>query len=285
MQKLNLYNRINLSMTHSRIMPLCFDRLLDRKSIGTVTVTELQQLHQQSRTEKEQDQCFNPKILNRIRTNNFSEVVNLYMDPKNDQFFANQRILHSFKGKFILEIEDEEFSQDFCQTFLSLINRIKENMCLVFLDIKSFGDIFEKQFADILSKKLKSGKKIFCINFCKALSIDDRPAYQIVKKMGYDNFTVYSSKLLDKTRAHHLTLEKINSQSNTESLIALINEDRFLEERQYLVNVLPHVKAVELRNGEIECENCGAFEYLIGSQIQLWMQEPAWSNCAGCACK
>ena len=99
LHKISLYERINLSRTHPRFSSLCFDRTLNRKS--TISLNELRQLYQQSRTEKERDQCFDPKILDRLRTNNFNEVVHMDMDPENNQFFANQKILHSFKGQIV----------------------------------------------------------------------------------------------------------------------------------------------------------------------------------------
>ena len=144
MEKLSLFNRTNLSMTHPRIMPLCFDRLLDRKSKKTITVNELRQLHQQSKTDKERDQCFNPNILDRIRMKNFNEVVHLYMDPKNDKFFSNQQILNSFQGKIVLESEKKQFSRNFCKKFLGLIDRVEGNVYLVLVDMKRF----RRQIAD-----------------------------------------------------------------------------------------------------------------------------------------
>ena len=101
------------------------------------------------------------------------------------------------------------------------------------------------------------------------------------------NFTIYyDSEITDGNEAYYLKLENINIGANTEALIAMINEDRFIDTKQYLVNVLPLVKAVELRGGGInQCDNCGADEMSSGDRIRLEMDEPAWSNCAGCTMK
>ena len=131
LQKIAFYDCINVCMTHPRLSRLCFDRLLDRKSTATISLKELHQLYQQSRTEKEMDQCFNPKILDRLRTNNFNELVHMNMDPENDKFFANHKILHSFRGKIVLESENEQFSKEFYWKFLDLIERIEGNSDLI----------------------------------------------------------------------------------------------------------------------------------------------------------
>ena len=106
--------------------------------------------------------------------------------------------------------------------------------------------------------------------------------------MSLDEFTIhYVSEIINENIAHDLTIEKINSGANTEALIAMINEDRFIEEKQHLVSVLPLVKAVELPGGgrEIICDNCGAAEHSLEDEIELEIFEPAWSICAGCAVK
>ena len=104
-QKMNLVDRINVSMTHTRLSPLCFDRSLQRKSTGTLTLNELRQLYEQSKTENEKDQCFKSNVLDNVLIKNFNEVVRLYMDQKNEKFVANGKILHHLDGKFVLEGE------------------------------------------------------------------------------------------------------------------------------------------------------------------------------------
>ena len=67
----------------------------------------------------------------------------------------------------------------------------------------------------------------------------------------------------------------------------MINEDRFIETKQYFVNVLPLVKATELRGGgrNFACDNCSASEWSFVDVTRLNMDEPAWSNCAGSVLK
>ena len=85
-------------------------------------------------------------------------------------------------------------------------------------------------------------------------------------------------------RIYVLELQKPNSVADTETLIAMINGDRFAAAKQYLVNVLPLLKAAELPGGGrmITCNNCGAGEFSIHDEISFYMNEAAWSNCAGC---
>ena len=72
-------------------------------------------------------------------------------------------------------------------------------------------------------------------------------------------------------RKYELLLPKTNSRKNTETLIAMINEDRFVAEKLYLVSVLPLVKAAELPGGgrDIRCGNCGAMEESDG--VGIWL--------------
>ena len=132
-QKMKLVDRINLSITHTRLSPLCFDRSLQRKSTEALTLNELRQLYEQSRTENEKDQCFKSNVLNRVVIKNFNEVVRMYMDPNNKLFLANGKVMHSLKGQFILVREKEDFSASFVEQFLCLVRKSRRkftfNVC------------------------------------------------------------------------------------------------------------------------------------------------------------
>ena len=304
-RKLDYFNRLNLSVTHSRLIPLCFDRLLNRNFL---TVNELLIVHQQSKNEKERDECFNPKILDRIRMKNFNEVVHLRMDSKNIQFFANNKILNCFDGKIVLEGENEEFSDVFYQTFISLLDRIEQNICLVLVDVKNVSKTFAEDCAIILSSKLQVGKKVSCINVCKTIRINDSLGREIYQGIGMDDLTMYyDSESSDGSRDHYLQFKKKNSATNMKTLIHKFNEDKTLiyklnddktliskfnkdrlkEEKQHLVSVLPLVKAAELPGSgrRVLCGQCGAVESSIGNQIWIWIKEPDWSNCSDCLLK
>ena len=45
------------------------------------------------------------------------------MDPKYESFVTNGKILHFLEGKFVLEKEEEKFSANFVEKFLSLLER------------------------------------------------------------------------------------------------------------------------------------------------------------------
>ena len=295
LQKHDLFNRINLCMAHSRFFPLCFDKLLDRKFKRTITINELQQLHHQSRTKKESEQCFNPSILDRIRAKNFNEIVHMHMKPENDQFFANQNILHYFRGNIILEGENEQFSEDFYQKFLFLIDRVEENLSLMFLNIKggSSGNIFGPKLKEMLSKKLNSGKEVFFITICKSIKLVDSLAQQLLEYPDCDCTLYYNVTNDWNSWTHNLMVQKKNGGANVEKMIAVMNHDGLIEAKQneglieakqHLMRLLPLVKVAELRDAdrEIQCENCAAGEDTVDNTIALWMLEPAWSNCATC---
>ena len=130
-------------MTRPRLSPLCFDRLFDHIKIvyqNTVAITlAINGNHikgnQQSNTEKGRDQCFDQKIVDRFRTNYFNELVHMNMDLEINKFFAHHKILHSSEEKIVLESENEHFTEDFYQQFLSLIERIEGNLLLTSVEV------------------------------------------------------------------------------------------------------------------------------------------------------
>lgn len=52
----------------------------------TLTLNELCQLYEQSKTENERNHCFKSNVLDRLLVKNFNEVVRLCIDPKNMRF-------------------------------------------------------------------------------------------------------------------------------------------------------------------------------------------------------
>ena len=323
-EKLNLVDRINLSRTHTRLSPLCFDRSLQRKLTETLTLNELCQLYEQSMTENEKDQCFKSNVLDRLLIKNFNEVVHLYMDPKNENFVANGKIMHYLKGNFVLE--RETFSGTFVEQFLCMVEKAEGTILLAFVDVSNF-DVCErkseqhaKRCAQILSSKLERGQKVYFIEFCKKMRFGKSCAMQILDFMHSPfKFTIThrSFKLFDAVRDHRVSIDERNSVENTKELIDMINGDSLTEVKQHLEKVLALVEAAALSVGErdITCPNCrgaskvvqqsnasqhcndvnddqmmndGVRKMRIGlkvNRITISMDEPRWSNCAGCALK
>ena len=153
------------------------------------------------------------------------------------------------------------------------------------MDVKSFGRNNVEQCAQTLSKKLDREEKVFCIEF----NLQPRfysLGFEIQQRIN-DGFTIYYRSYPSfEQREYALTLQKINSGANTETLIGMINEDRFIKAKQHLGRVLSQVKAAELPGGEgnVFCDSFLA-EQLIVNRIFIWMYESAWSNCADCRFK
>ena len=59
---------------------------------------------------------------------------------KNNQFVTKCKILHSLKGKFLLEGEREKLSVNFVEQFLWLLERLEGTLLLVFVDVKQLGE-------------------------------------------------------------------------------------------------------------------------------------------------
>ena len=88
-------------------------------------------------------------------------------------------------------------------------------------------------------------------------------------------------------RRVHIQIPTTNGRANTETMIAMMNGDRFATTKQHLVNVLLLVKAAALPGAgrDLECDNCGARESSLRDIIMFRMDAQAWSNCVGCALK
>ena len=289
-RKLNLFERINLSRARTSLSPLCFDRLLKRKSRDTLTLNELRRLYEQSETENEKDQCFKSNILDRLLIKNFNEVVRLYMDPQSKQFLANGKILHSLEWKFVLEREEEKFSADFVEQFLSLVERAEGTLLLAFDGFFSLGEYNGRRCAQILANKLRLREKVYFFNYSETMLEYEFP-WPISHFMRdpfkfticYDSF---SSN--DTDRSHRLRIDKRNSVENLKELTAMINRDSLLQEKQFLGKVLSLVEAEALPGGGrglIMCANCGAHQHSSDEAMNLFIHEPEWSNCAVCALK
>ena len=295
-QKMNIVDRINLSMTHTRLSAVCFDRLLQRNSTKTLTLNELCQLYEQSRTENEKDQCFKSNVLNRLLIKNFNEVVRLYMDPKYDQLVTNGKILHSLGGKFILKGEKEKFSPTFVKKFLWLLEKAEGTLFLAFVDVESFGTMNTKRCARILSSKLERGQKIYCVDYnLQSISWKNNCIAQIIVRMdNFLKFTIYYKSYLvkfyplnDTGRRHGLCIGKRNSVANTKEFVDLIDGDSIVETKQHLTSVLALVEAAELQGGgrSIMCGNCYSYQVSSDERLVLGINEPDWFNCAGCELK
>ena len=77
---------------------------------------------------------------------------------------ANHKIFISFKGKIVLETENDHFSEDFYRKFLSLIEIMEGNLLLKFVDIKKYSNDYADRCAQRLSRKLKRGEKVFLMD-------------------------------------------------------------------------------------------------------------------------
>ena len=287
--KISLLDRINLSRVHSRMLPLCSDRLLDRNSTKTISLNELHQLYKEARTEKERDACSHPKILDRLRIKNVNEVVYLCMDPKNEQFIAKHNILQSLKGKIILKGESEKFSDIFFQTFLDLINRLDGNLFIAFLDVnfESFENMDLTDIGIIMSNKLELGDEVYVVNYYKNIQVsNDDIVWDILLAMD-DYFTIYYDSGWHKCelRNHYIHLDIETSVENTKTLISMMDNDIFLELKQHLVKqILPILeeRTATWQQGTTLCGSCDAETDLNSTRIGLRVHQPDWSNCTDC---
>ena len=309
-QKMDLLSRTNLTMTHTRLASLSFDRLLQRNSTKTLTLNELCQLYDQSRNENEIGQLLKSNVLDRLLIKNVNEVVHLYMDPKYERLVASDKILdkilHSLNGRFILEGEEEKFRPSFVSQFLSLLERAEGTLLLAFVNVKRFGAIHAKRCAQILSNKLTRGQKVYCIEHLKtswgslnSCGVQIYECLEQVYKFNNSNFTIFyqSSQfptlLFPTTRGHNVFIDQRDSVANTKventtELINLITGDSLIEEKQHLVNVLALVEnsGSPGRQRNILCGKCSAHQNLNDAGLLLVIIDQFWYNCGdGCELK
>ena len=73
--KTDPFTRINLSRTHSRLAPLCFDKSLGRLSVpGTIILNKINHhLLGESRNDEKKNQCLCDNILEELRMKNFNK--------------------------------------------------------------------------------------------------------------------------------------------------------------------------------------------------------------------
>ena len=291
LQKMNVYDRINLSLAHTGLSPLCFDscslKLLDRNYMKTITLNELRQLYEESRTENERDQCFKSDILDRLEIKNFNEVVHMYMDLKNEPFLANGKILHSLGGKLFLE--KEKFSVAYVEQFLRLLERTEGNLLLGFVDIEQFGAKNAERCARILSSKLKRGQKVYFIEIIVDLEFGSNCAAQIKHCMDNTFTVLYTyNYLMEISKQHSLFIDKRNSLADTKELIGMINdEDPIIEARDHLEDIVPLLEAAELSGGmrEIVCRNCLGSQEVTDDELMITVYQPDWFYCRSCKLK
>ena len=292
-QKMNLFDRLNLSLAHTNLSPLCFDRSLQRKSAGTLTLNELRLLYEQSKTEHEKDQCFKSKVLDRLLIKNINEVVRLYVDPRNEQFVANGKILHSLGGTFLLEAEERKFSATFVGQFLSLLERAQGTLLLAFVDVEWLEEKHGERCARILTNKLERGQNVYCLGFCTTMWPECSCMAQIRFFMEdpFKNFTIrYQSDLtisISPDRSHYLCIDKRNSVANAKEMFDMINGDSLLDEKQHMGKFVAVVEAAALPGGwkDIKCWDCFAEQASLDLEMELVIYEPRWSNCVGCELK
>ena len=106
---------------------------------------------------------------------------------------CNGKILHSLKAKFVLE-EEEKLSATFVEQFLSLLERAEGTLLLAYVDVEQF-----EENTRILTSKLESGQKVYCIDYQKTIG-QYSCAEQIINFMaiGIDpiRFTLYYESYL-----------------------------------------------------------------------------------------
>ena len=245
-QKINVFDRINISLTHARLSPLCFDRSLKRKSTETLTLDELCQLYLQSSTDKERNQLFKFKIFDSVRIKTFNEVVHLCMDPKNIEFVTKDKILLSLNGQFVLEGKTEKFSTIFIKCFLTLLERAEGAILLAFVDVWPLEGWSAKRCAQIFSDKLKRGQKVYFIEYVETTELAYGCADQIFHLMENDfkhNISLilrtFSSNIppnliINNRRINRLVFGKGNSVKNIKDLMGMMNADILTEAKRNL---------------------------------------------------
>ena len=212
------------------------------------------------------------------------------MDPENEQFIAKHNILQSMKGKIILKGENGKFSDLFFQTFLDVINRLDGNLFIAFLNVnfESCENLNVEHTGEILSNKMERGDKVFVIDYKEQRKKhEDEIAYDILFAMdGWFSISYHSAitKRKSKERNHFINFNFETSVEDTKILIDMMDNDIFLELKQYLVQILPKLeeRTPTWQEGDAICDKCDAATYFKMSRLLFKLFQPDWSNCTGC---
>ena len=286
LRKINLIKRHNLAMTHSKLAPLCFDRTLDRKPRRIITLNELHQLFVHSRTEEEREICFKAEVFDKLYIHNFKEVVHLFMDPNKNEIFANNpKILQYFKGKIVLDGENEHFCEEFYRIFLLLLARVEGNLLIAFVNVNYFENLNQEHFRNIISRRCKRGEDSYSI--CYNCDTDNN-YFQIL------GFQFIFSYVYDSNHEFHCIRlsRKKTCVKETKLVIEMINQEyRLSPSIPALEKFLPLLERCQLVTQNLEgdlfyelCENCEAELYFMNNDdiIFMSMMQPFWSNCDDC---
>ena len=282
MRKLSLFNRIKLYTVNSRLGRLCFDRTVERKPMETISLNELHQLYENSGSEKEKNRCLDHVVVKRLRTKNLNEIIHLYMNPDNEEFFTNQNIQKFLKkGPLVLEGENDNFSAAFFEKFLDLLDKTEGDLLVALLYIKSFENLNADRFNNIITRKWKRGDKSYFILLSQHGDIFnsefDAESWPLMEDMAT---VVYCHHLhSDGTKEHNIVISRrmTSLKASTEAMINIVNQDnRFEDCRQMLEKLLP----LEFPS---VCFDCRYHELQEVNYVHLSIHEPEWSICANCA--
>ena len=159
MKKLRLVDLLRLYNSRSEFSKLRCLKALE-KSMGTITVSQLCQLHAEFSTTDQKNRCFHKQVLDRLEKDTFNGFVHLYMKPENEEFFSNNKILETYGNKLVLVREpDMIFSEewqisggDFWNCFEKLVEKIEAEER--FLKVRDVDVNFNGQnFIDYLIKR------------------------------------------------------------------------------------------------------------------------------------
>ena len=289
-RKINLIKRHQLALTHSSLVPLCFDRTLDRKPRGTIALNELHKWFVHSRTEEEREICFSANVFNRLCVNNFKEVVHLFMDPNRNEIFVNNpKILQFFKGIIVLEGEGEDFCAEFYRIFLLLLARVKGKLLVAFVNIQSFENLNLEHYMELISSKWgyeRGDEYSFIAYNC------DHSSMSVFRLMENSIWSYHHFNFSEEEKYHEMNIEKrITCVEETKFVIKMINKEYFLSQcvpvlESFLPTLERYQYAAHGPDGILKyCNNCEAVITVFENYVYITILEPARSLCADCAVK
>ena len=287
-RKCSVANRITLSTAHPRVLPLCFDRTLNPKTVGTITLAQLHEVYKHAKTKEEKIQCFLPRILNRLSINNFSEIVDMAMNSECKEFFlVNHKLfLQTLKGKIVLDGEKRHFSKEFFDKFLSLLDKVEGNVLLIFMNIISYESMNLKRFKRVMMKKFTLREKVYYIDVDKTYAkrqiyhIDEvgTPVYESIISLRnyftffYESYVVYYNGDINFTcdpvedmlcRFTDVHVEKENKMVHTHAVIQMLNGKSLEKVRQKIVNVSKEIARLQLADISWgSCDDCNVWHKL-----------------------
>ena len=251
MKRLNLEDLFRLYLAYSEFNQFFYLGSLER-TMGNITLNTLCQLHAQCEREDQRTQCFHQRVFDKLIISSFNEIVHLYLNPENADFFSNNKVIESLGGEILLVNEpDMDYTSEFWTCCRELLETIQGEILLVLVHV----DPNQLWYSDEESN-FRSRVEYLIV-------IADGRRYETSKKFGKRKFS-YALSVYDGNYDHALGVAALSSWENITSKVMSSKVMESPSVERYRRN-LDHLISKLHANGEstiLRCRICRHSTYM-----------------------